>query len=52
VVEERRERSAAEDEAELDRILARVGREGIQALSERERAFLKRMSERKARGSR
>jgi membrane associated rhomboid family serine protease len=48
----RRERSAADDEAELDRILERVGKEGIQALDSRERAFLKRMSERKAKGSR
>jgi membrane associated rhomboid family serine protease len=51
-VAERQERSAADDEAELDRILARVGKEGIHALDGRERAFLKRMSERKAKGSR
>jgi membrane associated rhomboid family serine protease len=51
-VEAHKERSAADDEAELDRILARVGKEGIHALDGRERAFLKRMSERKARGSR
>lgn len=51
-VAQRQERSAADDEAELDRILARVGKEGIHALDGRERAFLKRMSERKAKGSR
>jgi hypothetical protein len=48
----RRERALADDEQELDELLARVGREGIQSLSPRERDFLKRMSERKSKGGR
>ncbi|MEZ5979547.1 MAG: rhomboid family intramembrane serine protease [Planctomycetota bacterium] len=43
-------RSAANDEQELDRLLERVSRDGIASLSDRERAFLKRMSERKSQG--
>lgn len=51
-LEKRRERVLADDEQELDELLARVSREGIQSLSEREREFLKRMSERKSKGGR
>lgn len=45
---ERREHErGASDEAQLDELLAKIAREGIHALSSRERAFLKRVSQRK-----
>lgn len=50
-VDEWRQRSDAErqasDEERVDELLAKINREGIQALSSRERAFLKRISERR-----
>lgn len=49
-VEARKAQSLANDEQKLDQLLARVAKEGIQSLSDREREFLKRMSERKSRG--
>jgi membrane associated rhomboid family serine protease len=42
----RRAEAAASDEARLDELLARIHSEGIQSLSEREKAFLKRISKR------
>jgi membrane associated rhomboid family serine protease len=45
--ERRTEARAASDEEELDALLAKINREGIHALSARERAFLKRVSQRK-----
>jgi hypothetical protein len=41
------ESRGATDEAHLDELLAKINREGIHALSPRERAFLKRVSERR-----
>lgn len=43
---EGRARRASAEEAELDRILAKIGREGIQTLEPAERAFLERRSRR------
>lgn len=45
----RRQRREAGEEAELDRILAKIGREGIGALTTAERAFLDRRSKRSKR---
>lgn len=45
----RRQRQEAGEEAELDRILAKIGREGLNALDEAERAFLERRSKRRKR---
>lgn len=47
--EGRRQRREAGEEAELDRILAKIGREGIGALTPAERAFLDRRSKRRKR---
>ena len=50
VADRRREREVqreADDERYLDELLAKVGREGLQALSRRERAFLDAMSRRR-----
>ncbi len=41
---EQARRRAREEEAELDRILAKIGREGLSSLSPRERRFLERRS--------
>jgi membrane associated rhomboid family serine protease len=41
------EERSATDEERLDELLAKINREGIHALSERDRAFLKRASQRK-----
>lgn len=45
----RRQRRDAGEEAELDRILAKIGREGLTALDAAERAFLERRSKRRKR---
>ncbi len=45
--ERRAEVRGADDEAQLDELLGKINREGIHALSARERAFLKRVSQRK-----
>jgi membrane associated rhomboid family serine protease len=45
----RRQRQEAGEEAELDRILAKIGREGLNALNAEERAFLERRSKRRKR---
>lgn len=45
----RRQRREAGEEAELDRILAKIGRDGISALTASERAFLDRRSKRRKR---
>ena len=44
--EERVQKSRADDEAKLDELLERIHERGLQSLSEREKAFLKRMSKR------
>jgi len=49
-VEQRKAQSLANDEQKLDDLLDQVAKQGIQSLSDREREFLKRMSDRK-RGS-
>ena len=43
----RAEERGASDEAQLDELLGKINREGIHALSARERAFLKRVSQRR-----
>jgi membrane associated rhomboid family serine protease len=45
--EKREEARAKDDDARLDELLARINRDGIHTLSERERAFLKRVSQRR-----
>ena len=51
-LEDRRSASRAEDEQKLDLLLDRIRRDGLASLTERERAFLKRMSEAKRDGRR
>ena len=46
-VEVRNESNRVDDARKLDELLQKINREGIQSLSTRERAFLKRMSARK-----
>jgi len=45
--EKREEARAKDDDERLDELLARINRDGIHTLSERERAFLKRVSQRR-----
>ncbi len=45
-VDERRERGQANDQAKVDQLLTKIHHEGIQSLSEREKAFLKRAAKR------
>lgn len=45
--ERREEARAQDDDQRLDELLARINRDGIHTLSERERAFLKRVSQRR-----
>lgn len=45
-LEARRERSQAEDQERVDELLAKIHRDGIQSLTAREKAFLKRVSKR------